>query len=131
MKYLIMFFLLSNVAIASDVEVEFDSLVCQQKDMTCNQRDGLGTLLDMSAIMFRSISFICGFAPEPAVTKATAVVTNGLGIASAFASFMVKRMPCKQSGQYEPNLNDQRAFVEAVCVSLNKQYDSARNICVD
>lgn len=131
----VLFMNTSNV-FANDIEVEFNSISCEEgflsfdeKELTCNDRDGIGILLDMSTIVFRSVSFICTLAPEPTVTKATAIVTNGLSIATAFTSFLVKNMPCRQSGTYPPDLRDEKEFVKAVCASMNKNYNSSNNTC--
>ncbi|GAB4022362.1 MAG: hypothetical protein Fur0010_25570 [Bdellovibrio sp.] len=133
---LVAFFLLSLITVSSgfSMEVEFDSLQCNksmEKDLSCNDRDGIGVLLDMSTIVFRSVSFICGLAPEPAVTKATALVSNGLSIMTAFTSFMVKNMPCRQSGTYKPVGNEETDFIKAVCRSLQKDYDPVTKACIN
>ena len=124
-------------ASAGEIYVEMDSFQCKESsisdfssgDISCDTRDGIGIVLDMSTLVFQSVAVICGVAPEPLLTKGTAAVSGMLGVFTGVISLTVKNMPCHQSGKTELQGQQKEDFIRAVCEATGKQFNPLSNTC--
>jgi hypothetical protein len=100
-----------------------------KSNMRCETRDSLVVALQAGTLTLGTITALCTWAPEPALTKVSAAVIATTGLIVNYATFMVRNMPCNSSGKRELNDYEKTEFLEKMCRAMDKIYNPYTEKC--
>lgn len=131
MKKILMIFILlicSQLTTASE-DFCFTGIQGEKSNLTCAARDNLVRALQGGTLALGTVTAVCTWAPEPALTKVSAALVATTGLIINYATFMVRNMPCISSGDYELKDYEETEFLTKMCRAIDKQYNSYTRKC--
>ncbi|WP_127716543.1 hypothetical protein [Halobacteriovorax sp. HLS] len=139
MKMIIGLFILFSYSQLSFASEDFcfsgmeDTLILKQfqlkSNMKCETKDALITALSAGTLTLGTVTALCTWAPEPAITKISAAVIATSGLIINYATFLVRNMPCNSSGKRELEDYEKTEILEKVCKSINKKLNLYTETC--
>ncbi len=103
--------------------------ISSKNNLRCETRDALVTALAAGSLTLGTVTALCTWAPEPAITKISAAVIATSGLIINYATFIVKNMPCNSSGKRELEDYERRDFLEKVCKAIDKKLNPYTEGC--
>jgi hypothetical protein len=101
----------------------------QKSNIRCETRDSLVVALQAGTLTLGTITALCTWAPEPALTKVSAAVIATTGLIVNYATFLVRNMPCNSSGERDLNDYEKTEFLVKMCKAMSKEYNHYTEKC--
>lgn len=128
--------LISNLSLANNdfcfsgiEEARTTDFLKLNKRMSCQSRASLVTALQAGTLTLGTITALCTWAPEPALTKVSAAIIATGGLILNYATFLVRNSPCNSSGERVLNDYERREFLEKMCFAIDKRYNDYTDKC--
>ncbi|PIK13903.1 hypothetical protein [Halobacteriovorax sp. JY17] len=109
--------------------LKMNSIQKSNKKMSCQDRDSLVVALQAGTLTLGTITALCTWAPEPALTKVSAAVIATGGLILNYATFLVRNSPCNSSEERVLNDYERREFLEKMCSAMDKNYNEYTEKC--
>ena len=101
----------------------------QKSNMRCETRSALVAALQAGSLTLGTITALCTWAPEPALTKVSAAVIATTGLIVNYATFIVRNMPCNSSGERDLDDYEKTEFLVKMCKAMSKEYNHYSEKC--